>query len=259
MFNLVSLIIGFVALVFALVAFIPLLGWANWLIIPLAIIGAGVGMISRGTAGRNLNLFVIVDRRRPADARRRDLLSRDPRIDAYIAKAQPFARPILEHVRERVHAVASRRRGSDQVEHAGLHARREDRAHHRRLQSACGAQFLARAGAWRTDPRRPMRWASSASSRRSTTCPPTPSSTALIREAAELAKSAPAPRKTKHEPKPAPELHPEFAAALAKAPKAKAALDGFPPSAQRDYFEWIARSEAGCDARRSASPPRSNG
>jgi uncharacterized membrane protein len=60
MFNLVSLIIGFVALVCALIAFIPLLGWANWLIVPLAIIGAGIGMISRGTAGRNLNLFVIV-------------------------------------------------------------------------------------------------------------------------------------------------------------------------------------------------------
>jgi hypothetical protein len=60
MFNLASLIIGFVALILTLVAFLPLLGWANWLIIPLAIIGAGVGMISRGTAGRNLNLFVIV-------------------------------------------------------------------------------------------------------------------------------------------------------------------------------------------------------
>jgi hypothetical protein len=60
MFNLVSLIIGVVALLCALIAFIPLLGWANWLIIPLAIIGAVIGMISRGTAGRNLNLFVIV-------------------------------------------------------------------------------------------------------------------------------------------------------------------------------------------------------
>jgi hypothetical protein len=60
MFNLVSIIIGAVALLCALVAFIPLLGWANWLIIPLAIIGAGIGMISRGSAGRNLNLFVIV-------------------------------------------------------------------------------------------------------------------------------------------------------------------------------------------------------
>jgi len=60
MFNFVSLVIGIVALLCALVAFIPLLGWANWLIIPLAIIGAVVGMISRSTAGRNLNLFVIV-------------------------------------------------------------------------------------------------------------------------------------------------------------------------------------------------------
>jgi hypothetical protein len=60
MFNLASLIIGFVALIFALVAFIPLLGWANWLIIPLAIIGAVIGMISSTTAGRNLNLFVIL-------------------------------------------------------------------------------------------------------------------------------------------------------------------------------------------------------
>ena len=32
-------------------------------------------------------------------------MSRDPRIDAYIAKAPPFARPILEHVRSRVHGV----------------------------------------------------------------------------------------------------------------------------------------------------------
>ena len=60
MFNIVSLIIGVVALFFAAIAFIPLLGWANWLIIPLAVIGAAVGTVSRGTAGRNLNLFVIV-------------------------------------------------------------------------------------------------------------------------------------------------------------------------------------------------------
>ncbi|MEO5774803.1 MAG: hypothetical protein ABIQ32_11895 [Sphingomicrobium sp.] len=60
MFNIASLIIGVVALVFAVIAFLPLLGWANWLIIPLAVIGAAVGMASRSNAGRNLNLFVIV-------------------------------------------------------------------------------------------------------------------------------------------------------------------------------------------------------
>ena len=60
MLNLVSLLIGAVALLFAVIAFLPLLGWANWLIIPLAVIGAAVGMASRATSGRNLNLFVIV-------------------------------------------------------------------------------------------------------------------------------------------------------------------------------------------------------
>ena len=60
MLNLVSLIIGLVALVCGAVAFLPLLGWANWLIIPLAVIGAGIGAMSQGHAGRNLNLFVIL-------------------------------------------------------------------------------------------------------------------------------------------------------------------------------------------------------
>jgi hypothetical protein len=60
MLNLASLVIGVVALLFAIVAFLPLLGWANWLIIPLALIGAAVGMASSSNTGRNLNLFVVV-------------------------------------------------------------------------------------------------------------------------------------------------------------------------------------------------------
>ena len=60
MLNIVSLLIGLVALVCAAVAFIPLLGWANWVIIPLAVIGAGIGAVSGSKTGRNLNLFVIV-------------------------------------------------------------------------------------------------------------------------------------------------------------------------------------------------------
>lgn len=59
MANLISIIIGIVALVLAAVAFIPLLGWANWLIIPLAVVGAGIGAMSGSTKGRNLNLVVI--------------------------------------------------------------------------------------------------------------------------------------------------------------------------------------------------------
>lgn len=60
MLNLVSLVIGVVALFCAAIAFFPLLGWANWLIVPLAVIGAGIGALSDRKTGRNLNLFVIV-------------------------------------------------------------------------------------------------------------------------------------------------------------------------------------------------------
>ena len=60
MLNIISVIIGLVALLLAAIAFIPLLGWANWLIIPLALVGAGIGAAAQGTAGRNLNLFVVI-------------------------------------------------------------------------------------------------------------------------------------------------------------------------------------------------------
>ena len=60
MFNIISILIGLVALSCAALAFIPLLGWANWLIIPLALIGAGIGAIGTGKTGRNLNLFVVI-------------------------------------------------------------------------------------------------------------------------------------------------------------------------------------------------------
>jgi hypothetical protein len=60
MLNLLSLVIGAVSLLLSLVAFIPLLGWANWFILPLAIIGLVLGMLSRSKSGRNLNLVVII-------------------------------------------------------------------------------------------------------------------------------------------------------------------------------------------------------
>ena len=60
MLNILSVVIGLVALLLAIIAFIPLLGAANWFIVPLAMIGALIGFLSRSNAGRNLNLAVIV-------------------------------------------------------------------------------------------------------------------------------------------------------------------------------------------------------
>ncbi len=60
MLNVISLIVGVVALLLAAVAFIPLIGWMNWLVIPLAIIGLGVGVVSGRKSGTNLNIAVII-------------------------------------------------------------------------------------------------------------------------------------------------------------------------------------------------------
>lgn len=60
MLNIVSIAIGLVTLMLGLVAFVPLLGWMNWLVIPIGIVGAAIGAMSSTNGGRNLNLVLIV-------------------------------------------------------------------------------------------------------------------------------------------------------------------------------------------------------
>lgn len=60
MLNIISLLIGLFAAVLAIPAFIPLLGWANWFVIPVALVGLGVGMVSSRNTGRNLNIAVLI-------------------------------------------------------------------------------------------------------------------------------------------------------------------------------------------------------
>lgn len=59
MLNIASLIIGVVTLILAIFAFLPLLGIANWLIVPIALVGLALGQLSDRRSGRNLNLIVV--------------------------------------------------------------------------------------------------------------------------------------------------------------------------------------------------------
>ena len=58
--NVISVLIGVVALIIALVGFIPLLGILNWFAIPIAVVGLIVGMFDTRTSGRNFNAVVLV-------------------------------------------------------------------------------------------------------------------------------------------------------------------------------------------------------
>ncbi len=60
MLNIVSILIGLVALLLAIPSAIPFLGWGNWIVLPIAVIGAGVGALSRSNHGRNFCLIVLV-------------------------------------------------------------------------------------------------------------------------------------------------------------------------------------------------------
>lgn len=60
MLNIVSILIGLVSLPFAALAILPIVGLLNWLIIPVVLIGAAIGAMSRQNTGRNLNLIVLV-------------------------------------------------------------------------------------------------------------------------------------------------------------------------------------------------------
>jgi uncharacterized protein YdeI (YjbR/CyaY-like superfamily) len=171
-------------------------------------------------------------------------VSREPRIDAYIANARPFARPILEKIRERVHAVMP------DVEEAMKWSHPTYCKGGKIVLATAAFKEHAAVNFWRGQE---LGFETSDGAMgqlgRLTGVEDLPTDfDQMIGRAAELSASTPAPRKTKHEPKPQPLMHPEFAAALDNAPKAKASLEAFSPSAQREYLEWI--SEAKQDATR---------
>jgi hypothetical protein len=58
MLNILSGLIGLVTLILMIPAVLPLLGGLNWLLVPIALFGAFVGMLSSKNSGRNFCLIV---------------------------------------------------------------------------------------------------------------------------------------------------------------------------------------------------------
>lgn len=56
MLNLLSMLVGIIALILAIPAFI--LGALNWLIVPIALLGVLLGAVSSKNGGRNFCLIV---------------------------------------------------------------------------------------------------------------------------------------------------------------------------------------------------------
>ncbi len=60
MLNVLSIVIGLVALLLAIPSSMPFLGWGNWIVLPIATLGAGIGALSSSSSGRNFCLVVVV-------------------------------------------------------------------------------------------------------------------------------------------------------------------------------------------------------
>lgn len=60
MLNALAYIIGLISLIIVIPAQIPLLGWANWVALPLIVIGIVIGALSSKDGGRNFCLVVLL-------------------------------------------------------------------------------------------------------------------------------------------------------------------------------------------------------
>jgi hypothetical protein len=59
MLNLLSILTGLLSLLIVIPSQIPLLGWGNWLALPLIAVGVVLGALSSKNTGRNFCLIVL--------------------------------------------------------------------------------------------------------------------------------------------------------------------------------------------------------
>jgi uncharacterized protein YdeI (YjbR/CyaY-like superfamily) len=167
----------------------------------------------------------------------------DPRVDAYIASARPFAQPILRRIRNAVHAgcpdvVESIKWGMPAFEYKGpLVGMAAFKAH-------CTLGFW-KASLMKTVPKGRVREAMGQFGRFESIddVPAERELVKMVKEAAALNDAGLKVARPAKAPKPAPRAPSDMLAALKKSKAAFAAWQAFPPSHQREYIEWITEAK----------------
>jgi uncharacterized protein YdeI (YjbR/CyaY-like superfamily) len=162
----------------------------------------------------------------------------DPRVDAYIQRAAPFARPLLEQLRRDLHAASSELDESIRWSMPAF-------LHGGQL-IAMVAAFKAHAsfGFWRANdeatPREGM-----GQFGRLTSLEELPDAAVIaegVRAAIARADGG-APRATRRPARPEAEVPDDLRAALAARPAAAATFAAFPPGQRREYVDWITEAK----------------
>ena len=173
----------------------------------------------------------------------------NPKVDAYIAKAQPFAQPILDHIRKLVHKACPGVSESIKWSRPFFEYQGVILANMSAFKEHCSFGFwgqeigavLRKAGAVKDGAMGSLGRISGVD-----TLPPEKQLIAWVRQAAAFVDSGnytspiAARNKIVKATKPALQRPPEFEKALRKSKKASAVFEALTPSCQREYIEWIA-------------------
>lgn len=178
----------------------------------------------------------------------------DPRVDAYIERAAPFAQPLLEQLRRGVHSAdpgitESIKWGMPHFMYGG-HI----------LAGMAAFKAHATFGFWQADQVEGADRGEGAMGQfgRLTGPADLPSPDelqAMVRQAVGLIDAGTPPRSNRRsaEPKPPPDVPAFLREALAAHPAAQATFNAFPPSQQREYVDWLGEArQAATRARRLA-------
>jgi len=169
----------------------------------------------------------------------------DPRVDAYIAKSAEFARPILRHVREVVHAACpdveeTMKWGFPHFMYEGMLCSMASFKQHCAMGFWKGALIEGLDGNGAAEA-----MGSFGRIEKLSDLPPRRTLAGYVKQAMKLNEdgvTAPARAKPKT-PRPELPVPDALAAALKKNRRALATFEAFPPSHRREYVEWIAEAK----------------
>jgi len=171
--------------------------------------------------------------------------TRDPRVDAYIAKSADFAQPILTHLRDVVHAACP-----DVEETMKWSMPFFD--YHGVMCNMAAFKAHATFGFWKgalipgLAPNSNAGGESMGNLGRLTSVKDLPSRkvlTGYVKEAMRLNDDGVAVKKPKNAAKPDAKVPPDLAAALKKNRKAAATFDAFTAGQRREYVDWIVEAK----------------
>lgn len=175
-------------------------------------------------------------------------MTRDPRIDAYIERAAPFAQPILIRIRELVHEACPQVEETIKwsmptfVHAGGILCGMAAFKQHASFGYWKHALVVGEGGQADAKPRDGMGSYGKMASLKD--LPPKKTMIAHIRKAMRLNEDGvKTPTARKSAPKPPPQTPDDLAAALAKNKAAQATFDAFPPGCKREYIEWIVEAK----------------